>query len=316
MNKSSITEADLQAYVDNRLSDARRGEVEAYLAAHPDDARRLVGYSHINDDLHDHFDPILSEKIPDRLLACFDTKAFDTQAESAPASLRIPFASLRARLRDLTKRGGRALGILVPASPVGGWRPASFALTVAWLSLGVALGWQMQLALPHNDMPPMVRHAAVAYATYASEVAHPVEIQAINEDHLEAWLSKRLGMNLQAPKLETVGFALMGGRLLAGTHGPAAQFMYEDGVGRRLTLYVKTQEMGYDKSRSFEFAQEKEVNAFYWIEDGTGYVLSGNLGRADLLKVAEAAHRQMDSLHEMKVNPKKSASSCPRVVVI
>lgn len=319
MNKFSITEADLQAYVDNRLSDAARGEVEVYLAAHPDDARRLAGYSHINNDLHGHFDPILSEKIPDRLLACFDSKALDAEAESTPLSSRISFASIRARLRDLSKRlfgGGRASGILVPASPVGGWRPASFALTAAWLSLGVALGWQMQLALPHNDMPPMVRHAAVAYATYASEVAHPVEIQASNEAHLEAWLSKRLGMNLQAPKLEAVGFALMGGRLLAGTHGPAAQFMYEDGVGRRLTLYVKTQEMGYDKSRTFEFAQEKEVNAFYWIEDGTGYVLSGNLGRTDLLKVAEAAHRQMGSLHEMKVNPKKSASSRPRVVVI
>jgi anti-sigma factor RsiW len=174
----------------------------------------------------------------------------------------------------------------------------------------------MQLAFPRNDMPPMVRHAAVAYATYASEVAHPVEIQASNEDHLEAWLSKRLGMNLRAPKLEAVGFTLMGGRLLAGTHGPAAQFMYEDSVGRRLTLYVKTQEMGYDKSRSFKFAQEQEVNAFYWIEDGTGYVVSGNLGRADLLKVAESAHRQLDSLQEMKVNPKKSASGRPRVVVI
>jgi anti-sigma factor RsiW len=247
-------------------------------------------------------------------LACFDTPT-----ESAPTASRISFAGIRARLRDWSRRlfgEGGASGILVPTSAVGGWRPAAFALTAAWLSLGVALGWQMQLAFPHNDMPPMVRHAAVAYVTYASEVAHPVEIQASNEDHLEAWLSKRLGMNLRAPKLDAVGFTLMGGRLLAGTHGPAAQFMYEDSVGRRLTLYVKTQEMGYDKSRSFEFAQEQEVNAFYWIEDGTGYVLSGNLGRADLLKVAEAAHRQMDSLHEVQVSPKKSASSRPRVVVI
>jgi anti-sigma factor RsiW len=313
MNQFSITEADLQAYVDNRLSDAARGEVEAYLASHPDDARRLAAYSHFNDALHEHFDPILSEKIPDRLLACFDTPT-----ESAPTASRISFAGIRARLRDWSGRllGGGASGILVPASAVGGWRPASFALTAAWLSLGVVLGWQMQLVLPNSDMPPMVQHAAVAYSTYASEVVHPVEVLASNEDHLEAWLSKRLGMKLQAPKLETVGFALIGGRLLAGTHGPAAQFMYEDGVGRRLTLYVKTQEMGYDKSRSFEFAQEKEVNAFYWIEDGTGYVLSGNLGRADLLKVAEAAHRQMDSLHEVQVSPKKSASSRPRVVAI
>ncbi|MBW8330021.1 MAG: anti-sigma factor [Thiobacillus sp.] len=314
MIKPSITETDLQAYVDNRLNDARRGEVEAYLAVHPDDARRLARYSHINNDLHDHLDPILSEKIPDRLLACFNTPA-----ESASPLSRIRLANIRARIRDLSKRflgRGRALGILVPASPVGGWKSASYALTAAWLSLGVVLGWQMQRALPQNDMPPMVRHAAVAYVTYASEVTHPVEIQASNEDHLEAWLSRRLGMNLRAPKLDTAGFTLMGGRLLAGTHGPAAQFMYEDGVGRRLTLYVKTQEMGYDKSRSFEFAQEREVNAFYWIDDGTGYVLSGNLGRADLLKVAEAAHQQLNAPHETRSKPKKSASRLHRVVTI
>ncbi|MBU4500619.1 MAG: anti-sigma factor [Gammaproteobacteria bacterium] len=314
MIKPSITETDLQAYADNRLSDARRGEVEAYLAAHPDDARRLARYSHINNDLHGHFDPILSEKIPDRLLACFDMPA-----ESASPLSRFSLANIRTRIRDLSQHflgRGRVLGILVPASPIGSWQPASYALTVAWLSLGVVLGWQMQRALPQNDMPPMVRHAAVAYVTYASEVTHPVEIQASNEDHLEAWLSKRLGMNLKAPKLGTAGFALMGGRLLAGTQGPAAQFMYEDSVGRRLTLYVKTQEMGHDKSKSFAFAQEKEVNAFYWIDGGTGYVLSGNLGRRDLFKVAEVAYQQLNAPHEMMGNPKQSASGRPHFVTI
>jgi anti-sigma factor RsiW len=313
MIKPSVTETDLQAYVDNRLGDARRGEIEAYLAAHPDDARRLARYSHINNELHGRFDPILSEKVPDRLLACFDTPA-----EPASPS-RFALADIRARIRDLSGRflrRGRVPGILVPASPVGGWQPASYALTAAWLSLGMVLGWQMQRALPQDDMPPMVRHAAVAYVTYASEVAHPVEILASNEDHLEGWLSKRLGMNLRAPKLEAVGFTLMGGRLLAGTHGPAAQFMYEDGVGRRLTLYVKTQEMGYDKSRSFEFAQEREVNAFYWIDDGTGYVLSANLGRADLLKVAQAAQQQLNVPHETRGNQKKSAAGPHRVLTI
>ena len=204
----------------------------------------------------------------------------------------------------------------MPATSPSGWRPASYALSLSWLSLGAFLGWQMQHGLPQNDMPPMVRHAAVAYVTYASEVVRPVEIQASNEDQLEAWLSKRLGMNLQAPKLEAAGFTLMGGRLLAGTHGPAAQFMYEDGVGRRLTLYVKTQEMGYDKSAAFKFAQEKEVNAFYWIDSGTGYVLSGNLGRSDLFKVAEAAYQQLNAPGEVLSDPKKSASKRPHLTVI
>jgi anti-sigma factor RsiW len=313
MTKQLISETDLQAYVDNRLSDTRRGEVEAYLATHPEEALRLKGYSLINSDLHDHFDPLLNEDIPDRLLACFRE-----QAKPARGPVRNWFAEVLVRLRGLAERfgGGRTTGILVPAFPGSTWNPASYAFTAAWLSLGVVLGWQMQYALPQSDMPPMVRHAAVAYVTYASEVAHPVEIQASNEGHLEAWLSKRLGMDLRAPKLEAVGFTLMGGRLLAGTQGPAAQFMYEDSVGRRLTLYVKTQEMGYDKSKSFAFAQEKEVNAFYWIDGGTGYVLSGNLGRRDLFKVAEVAYQQLNTPHETRANPKKSASKRSHVTVI
>ena len=35
-----ITEADLHAYADGRLAPARRAEVDAYLAARPDDAAR------------------------------------------------------------------------------------------------------------------------------------------------------------------------------------------------------------------------------------------------------------------------------------
>lgn len=312
MTKPSISETDLQGYVDKRLSDARRSEVETYLASHPEDARRLAGYSRINSDLHGDFDPVLNEEIPDRLLACF-------HMEPARHPIRKPFADMLAKLRGLAERffgGGGTTGIPVPVSPGSGWTPAAYAFTAAWISLGVVLGWHMQRALPHSGMPPMVQHAAVAYVTYANEVVHPVEIQASDEDHLEAWLSKRLGMDLMAPKLEAVGFRLMGGRLLAGTQGPAAQFMYEDRVGRRLTLYVKTQEMGHDKSKSFTFAQEKEINAFYWIEQGTGYVLSGNLDRADLLKVAEAAHRQLDAPGEAKGSPQKSATSRPRVVAI
>ena len=105
-------------------------------------------------------------------------------------------------------------------------------------------------------MPPMVRHAAVAYVTYASEVVHPVEVDASHEAQLVAWLSKRLGMNLRAAKLDNVGYSLMGGRLVAGTQRPVAQFMYEDKSGRRLTLYIKTQESGHDQSTAFRFARE------------------------------------------------------------
>lgn len=281
-----ITEADLHAYVDGQLSAERHAQVQAHLAANPDQAAKAAGYRRIDEDLHALFDPVLQEDIPDRL----------RDMVAAAPKARPP--GLGSRLRDRLARvfgAGGLGGLLAPAWPAGGWQPSAYAATLLWLGLGLSmgLGWQLQGAAPQNTLPPMVKHAAVAYATYASEVVHPVEVRADDEAHLEAWLSRRLGIDLKAAKLDAVGFSLMGGRLLAGTQRPVAQFMYEDKIGRRLTLYVKTQESGYDQSVAFRFAREDEVNAFYWIENGTGYVLSGNLGRADLLRVAEAVYAQL-----------------------
>jgi anti-sigma factor RsiW len=71
--------------------------------------------------------------------------------------------------------------------------------------------------------------------------------------------------------------------------------MYEDKIGRRLTLYIKTQESGHDQSTAFQFAQEGEVSAFYWIDNGTGYVLSGEVDRSMLLKVAVSVYGQLNA---------------------
>jgi anti-sigma factor RsiW len=45
----------------------------------------------------------------------------------------------------------------------------------------------------------------------------------------------------------------MGGRLLPDLGLPAAQFMYEDAAGRRLTLYIR-KETGLNNT-SFQFAE-------------------------------------------------------------
>ena len=44
MNKLSMTEDDLQAWVDGALPAVRRGEVEEYLATHPEEAERVRAY--------------------------------------------------------------------------------------------------------------------------------------------------------------------------------------------------------------------------------------------------------------------------------
>lgn len=179
--------------------------------------------------------------------------------------------------------------------PAGGrrvlaWRAAAAA---AWMALGGAIGWSLKPpSQPAASAPEtLARRAAVAHAVYTPEVRHPVEVGADQEQHLVAWLSKRLGAPVKAPSLAAEGYALVGGRLLADEAGPAAQFMYENAQGQRLTLYVRRRAEADETA--FRFAQEGGVAIFYWIDREFGYALSGNLAKEELQRLAFAAYRQL-----------------------
>lgn len=64
---SPIGEIDLHAFVDGQLDMARRAEVEAYLAAHPDAAATVQDLRGQNLALHRYYDHILNEPVPLRL---------------------------------------------------------------------------------------------------------------------------------------------------------------------------------------------------------------------------------------------------------
>jgi anti-sigma factor RsiW len=173
-----------------------------------------------------------------------------------------------------------------------------YAMAAGLMAVGIATGWIARGALfglPLSGNPPLAlaRQAAIAHAVYSPEVRHPVEVWAQQEDHLVKWLSKRLGTTLKCPSLGSVGYDLVGGRLLSGPNGPVAQFMFQDTKGARLTLYVTTQK-GDTRPTSFRFSQEGGVAVFYWIDDKYGYALSGEMARNDLLQVANLVYKQLN----------------------
>jgi anti-sigma factor RsiW len=167
------------------------------------------------------------------------------------------------------------------------------------VGIGIAIGLMVSMVAPLSSDPSLASsqlplRAARAHLVYASEVRHPVEVDATQQDHLVKWLSKRLGIDLKVPVLAREGFELLGGRLLPGNEGPVAQFMYQDQSGKRLTLYVTRPHKG-DALTAFRFAQEGPVSVFYWMDSECGYALSGELDRPALAKVATAVYRQLEN---------------------
>jgi anti-sigma factor RsiW len=220
----------------------------------------------IKDALHELYDPVLREPVPERWL-------------------REP----RTRLGAYGRR----------------WRAT--AITAMWVLAGVALGavagWQLHqwrtpaqaAAQAEGAVPSFVRRAAVAHSTYSPEVRHPVEVGADQESHLVAWLSKRLGEPLRAPHLESVGYKLIGGRLLPGEAGaPVAHFMYQCKAGTRVTLYVRSKP-AVSRETAFLYTAEGPVRVYYWMDRKLGYaVSSADIDKETLLKVANAAYSQLN----------------------
>lgn len=253
-NSLSFDQEQLHSYVDDLLTPEARRRVEAYLEEHPDARVQVEQYRTLNEQLKLLYGSVAEEPIPERLI-----------------TTRPP--------RDW-------------------WRPlksAAAALLLLWI--GGLLGWWIahdRLAITGVTATPaaVVREAAMAYAVYAPEVKHPVEVEAAQEQHLVAWLTKRLDSPVRAPDLTDLGFRLIGGRLLSSADGPGALLMYEDETGRRIVLYA-CQSHPAERISAFRFAEHEGISVFYWVDAPLSYALAGDLNKSSLMAIAQAVYRQL-----------------------
>jgi len=255
MTPALPSDADIQAFVDGQIAPDRAQIVAAAVAADPELAARVADMRSRSALLREALEPVLAEPIPRRLL----------EAAQGPRQTRAMF----------------------------GWVGPAFALA-ATLALGIGVGWfGRDLTIERTGTPTtFARQAAFAHALYADDANRPVEVWAADEKRLVGWPTKRLGFGVHAPDLNAIGYALVGGRLVAGNESPTAFFMYEDADKDRLSLPVRRRAAATGET-GFRYAAENGVGVFYWIDDTCGYAISGKLDRAQLLKVAEIVHGQL-----------------------
>lgn len=217
--------------------------------------------------------------------ALLDRIGGDAGAQARVANYRAQNAALKA-LYPVRQQDMRCV---VVSRRAPWWRRV--AVAASWLAAGIGLGlmpgWH---GAPLNAQPSFVRNADRAYAVYAPEKRHAVEVQAAETSHLVRWLSARLDRQLMVPSLQEYGYAFVGGRLLPGESSPAAQFMYQDDQGKRLTLYITASRdapgpPSRDASGVGHFRDGQRIT-FYWRAQGMAYAVSGHASDAHLRNAA------------------------------
>jgi anti-sigma factor RsiW len=243
---SSISEEELQAYVDGELDPGRRDAVAASASTDPLLAKRIKQYRIINERLHSRYDVMLSDPVPNTLLSVFTD--------------RTRYPTLRV------------------------------AAVIAWIGLGAMLGVGVTMSVSETTaLRPLPEEAAYAHAVYTRERRHAVEVTAVEVDHLNAWLSKRLSGPVVAPDLRDAGYTLIGGRLLPDAGVAAAQFMYEDGDGNRITLFVR-QVGDDDKNTPLRYTRTHDVGIVHWLDGRLAYALAGGADKQHLLSISDQVH--------------------------
>jgi anti-sigma factor RsiW len=251
-----ISEAELHAHLDGELDAARCAVVDAFLAVHPEEAARARSLRRQTRLIARAYGPLLERPLPSSMV------------KSALAPTHRPQAS---------------------------WRRVAVAAAAALLLFASGAGsgwWARERSIPGLPEAGLLADAVSAHLLYTAEVRHPVEVGADQQDHLLTWLSRRLNLPLAAPDLGAAGFELVGGRLLPAAHGPAAQLMYPDASGRRLTLYVRPSADPAAET-AFRFAQEGPLNALYWRDQGGAWALLGELPREDLVRLAHQVYQAL-----------------------
>lgn len=245
IDKNDVTEDLLQKYVDGKLDTAEQLRVEHYLEQNPDELERINIYREQNDLIK-----ALYHHADEELLLKVEGNSEKSSSPKRKHENILPYV-------------------------------ANFA----WVVIGILIGFNLNTVNTQSDLVQytLPHRAMVSHRVFIPEVLHPVEVRAKQEKHLVAWLSKRLDRKLNIPSLNLFGYSLVGGRLLAAKDGPAAQFMYENTIGDRLTFYVAVSD---SNDTAFKYYEENNTKVFSWNDANMGFAVVGNVQKEFLLKAA------------------------------
>jgi anti-sigma factor RsiW len=255
---TQVTDEELQAYADNELEAERRLIVARYLADNSDAAKKVAAIV-----------------------------AQTALVRAATASLRDPAIPQHLRIERLAARAQDRQHFRFR---FGGWSSLAAAFVSVFV-LGAASGWGLHgIGVGSSGVRPLVEEAADTYVVYEPDRLHPVEISASNRDELNTWVSSRLGRPISAP--DTIAdFNLLGGRVIATSRGPAAMFMYVNGLGKRIVMLVCP--LSLHGTAPITDSSPDGLSGVSWSDQGVGYSLVGPIPAKELHDLGQRVRSEM-----------------------
>jgi anti-sigma factor RsiW len=242
----------LHAFADGELQGEEKLSIEKLLAENEEARKALANINYQKSELRKAYDNVLDQPVPAALIAAANRK-------SAPRLLPYLIAACAAML----------------------------------FIAGGAVGWfanQQQIEKLVAETLPA--RALNSYVVYGPEMKHAVEVSGGEAGHLDAWLSKRIGVKFAIPDLTAKGYTLVGGRLLAEGDKPAGLLMYEDANKQRLAIYIAANDKHTNGAMKIE--HRGNLVSCYWVEPDLVYALAGEQPTEEMLDLAQAAHEGFD----------------------
>jgi anti-sigma factor RsiW len=245
------TAEELNAYLDGALGPDRLSGIESYLARNPSGAARLDTYRQQDTTMR----------------AVFDAP----HPDDPPEEIR----TLAAKLSRTVDRHRRI-------------RSAARHTFVVVLCLAAAAVGRFTAEFPaatDQEVFAQSRFAADAFRLVTDNPGASGLDQSATPAELGGVLTGD-GDKVRIPRLQLLGFTLVGGQLLPTGAGPAVQLVYNDEKKGPFSLYVaRAPECGRTTPR---FTRDDDVSLLSWCKDRVVYMLIGRLDRESMRWIMES----------------------------
>lgn len=313
---NQFSDADYHAYADGVMAPQRRSEIIAFLAAHPAETQKVLGWQRQNAFLRAAF----PAGVATHPAAPLREQANSPDPGSAASGKLVDMEpGLRGRrVRHVPERAADSTGAIAqptqrhghaggkgdaPRRKIGGAMIAAAGMCLAGITVVLA-GLHFATLSPDSNrkiMPGqprlageaavnfadgLMRRAVEAHGVFAEDREAPVEFEGQATTQLLPYLSRRTGAGVLAPNLMAQGLHLLGGRLLPLQDGVAAMLVYEGTGGTRAALTVARISASGDAGLQFHYMENGATHAVRWTAGDEVYVLTSQSAQAEMLALA------------------------------